>query len=359
VATAPQKAFAVNADMPSSLLPSVCLFIPTFRRPEGLRRLLAHVELLEYARALTVVVVDNDAAERAGQAVVDEVSPGFPFPLRCVVERQRGQTYAYNRGFVESCRQSEPQYVAVLDDDEFPSPRWLHEMVTTAVACEADLVGGPVFPVFDQPDCWLAKTSLYQPRRYATGRVDMIYGAGSMLIRRDVLERYLDEPFCHEFAFTGGSDLEFFTRCRRDGRSFAWADDAEVFETTPASRTTLAWLLRRHFRKGTDNTRIDRKFSRGARDAALRWYKGLGLIAYGIVSLPAKLLAGRAAAATSLISVARGAGRIAAEFNLLYEEYRVPDARGEPLLPDSVIAARTNAAVPPSSLTIRQRTEVA
>ena len=44
----------------------------------------------------------------------------------------------------------------------------------------------------------------------------MIYGAGSMLVRRDVLERYLDEPFSHEFAFTGGSDLEFFTRCRRD-----------------------------------------------------------------------------------------------------------------------------------------------
>ena len=55
----------------------------------------------------------------------------------------------------------------------------------------------------------------------------MIYGAGSMLVRRDVLERYLDEPFSHEFAFTGGSDLEFFTRCRRDGQSFAWADDFE------------------------------------------------------------------------------------------------------------------------------------
>jgi succinoglycan biosynthesis protein ExoM len=344
VAGAPQKAVAVNADMPPPLSPSVCLFIPTFRRPDGLRRLLAHVEQLEYAGPLTVVVVDNDAVERAGHAVVAEVSASFPFPLRCVVERQRGQTYAYNRGFVEACRQLErPEYVAVLDDDEFPGPRWLREMVTTAVACKADLVGGPVFPVFDLPDHWLAKTGLYQPRRFATGRIEMIYGAGSMLVRRNVIERYLDEPFSHEFAFTGGSDLEFFSRCRRDGRSFAWANDAEVFETTPGSRTTLAWLLRRHFRKGTDNTRIDRKFSAGFRDTALRWIKGLGLIAYGMLSLPVMLLAGRAAAAASLISVARGAGRIAAEFNVLYEEYRV-DAHED---------------VESSSLTIRQRKEAA
>ena len=345
----------MNADMSSSLPPSVCLFVPTFRRPDGLRRLLKHVAMLEYAGALTIVVVDNDAVERAGQAVVAEMSPAFHFPLRCVVERQRGQTFAYNRGFVEACRQPDPpKYVAVLDDDEFPGPRWLHEMVTTAVACKADLVGGPVFPVFDRPDCWLASTNLYQPRRYATGRIEMIYGAGSMLVRRDVLERYLDEPFSHEFAFTGGSDLEFFTRCRRDGRSFAWANDSEVFETTPGSRTTLAWLHRRHFRKGTDNTRIDRKFSRGARDAALRWYKGIGLVAYGLLSFPAMLLAGRAAAATSLLSVARGAGRIAAEFNLLYEEYRVLDAGGEPALSAPATAADSQ----PSSLTIRQRTEV-
>jgi succinoglycan biosynthesis protein ExoM len=303
--------------------PSVGLFIPTFRRPEGLRKLLAHVARLKYEGTVTVVVIENDAEELAGQSVVGEVSPTFPFALRCVVEHRRGQTYAYNRGFVEAARQPDPpQFVAVLDDDEFPHPNWLTEMVTIAVAYGADLIGGPVFPVFDRPDCWLAKTRLYEPHRYLTGRVDMIYGAGSMLIRRDVLEQYLDEPFSHDFAFTGGSDFHFFTRCRVDGRSFAWADDAHVFETTPDSRTSLAWLVRRQFRKGNDNTRIDRKFTRGIRHATARWYKGLGLIAYGIVTLPLALFSGRAAAARSLLNAARGVGRIAAEFGVLYEEYR-------------------------------------
>ena len=64
-------------------------------------------------------------------------------------------------------------------------------------------------------------------------------------------------PFRHEFAFTGGSDEEFFWRCRRDGRSFAWADGARVLETVPHSRISVGYVLRRKFRTGTGATRIE------------------------------------------------------------------------------------------------------
>jgi hypothetical protein len=150
----------------------------------------------------------------------------------------------------------------------------------------------------------------------------MIYGAGSMLIRRTTLEHYLDEPFLHDYAFTGGGDEEFFYRCRRDGRSFAWADEAHVFETTPRSRTTVSYLLRRMFRKGTGATRVERKFAGTAIGAARRWFKGLGLIGSGALFLPIAALGGRPAIMRSLILAARGSGRIAAEFGILYEEYR-------------------------------------
>jgi hypothetical protein len=53
-----------------------------------------------------------------------------------------------------------------------------------------------------------------------------------------------------------------------------------------------------------------------------RCTKGVGLFAYGIASLPLAVFRGRCAAVGSLIEAARGAGRIAAEFNILYEEYR-------------------------------------
>jgi glycosyltransferase involved in cell wall biosynthesis len=303
--------------------PSVVLCIPTFRRPEGLRKLLAHVGRLTYRGRLSVVVVENDAELRAGAAVAAEMSQALPFPLAVIVEPRRGQTYAYNSGFLRACHASPPpDYVAVLDDDEYPDRAWLTEMVRAALAADADIVGGPVLPVFDDPHHWLAMSGLYEPPRCRSGRIDMIYGAGSMLIRASVLENYLDEPFSHAFAFTGGSDLEFFTRCRRDGRSFAWADSAFVFETTPPMRTSVSWLLRRHFRKGSEIARIDRSFDRTMRSLARRWLRASALLSCGVLALPFAALRGRTAAVSSLNKAARGAGRIAAEFNVVYEEYR-------------------------------------
>jgi glycosyltransferase involved in cell wall biosynthesis len=278
--------------------PRVCLCVPTFRRPEGLRKLLADVERLNYAGPIDIIVVDNDAESRAGAAVVEAVARTFRFPLTCIVEPRRGQTYAYNRAFAHACRATPaPDYVAVLDDDEYPDANWLTEMIRVARAYGVDIVGGPVFPVFDNPGHWLAKSGLYAPSRNATGPLAMIYGAGNMLIRRSVLEDYLDEPFAHAYAYTGGSDYDFFWRCRNDGRSFAWADDAQA-------------------------TRLERKFLGTAAGALRGWCIGLGLIGLGIASLPLAALRGRRAVMASLIRAARGAGRIAAEFDLHYEQYR-------------------------------------
>jgi succinoglycan biosynthesis protein ExoM len=312
--------------MNQPIRPAVSLCIPTFRRPDGLRKLLSDVAALNYQGTLGAIVVDNDADQRAGEAVVRAMSPQFPFPLTCIVEPRRGQTYAYNTAFAAACRMTGTDYIAVLDDDEYPAPTWLTEMIATAIRYEADIVGGPVFPVFEDPGHWLAKSGLYAPRRYVTGPIEMIYGAGSMLIRRDVLTHYLDEPFTHAFAFTGGSDYEFFTRCRRDGRSFAWADEAHVFETTPRSRTTARWLLLRYFRKGTEATRIEKRYSPGLGSAIRRCGIGAGLIAYGLLAVPIAACFGRASIMAKLLVAARGAGRLAAEFDVLYEEYRAADA---------------------------------
>ncbi|HTV37435.1 MAG TPA: glycosyltransferase family 2 protein [Xanthobacteraceae bacterium] len=303
--------------------PSVCLCVPTYRRPDGLRRLLADVARLDYAGPLKIIVVDNDAEGRAGSDVVAALSASFRYPLICELESRRGHTYAYNRAFASACRTTPSvDYVAVLDDDEYPAPDWLTQMVAAATKFGADIVGGPVLPVFDDPDHWLADSGVFAPTRYATGPVPMIYGAGNMLIRRDVLEHYLDEPFRHDFAFTGGSDEEFFWRCRRDGRRSAWADEALVFETVPRSRTNVGYVLRRKFRIGTGATRIERRLGRTAAGMLRGWCKGFGLLGIGILSLPIAACAGRPAIMHSLMRTARGAGRIAAEFGILYEEYR-------------------------------------
>ena len=137
-----------------------------------MRKLLAHIERLNYAGAIDIIVVDNDAEGRAGAAVVEEIAPTFRFPLTCIVEPRRGQTYAYNRAFVQACRSTPaPDYVgrarrrrisrSELADRNDPDRAANTTSTSSAVRC---------FPVFDEPDHWLAKSGLYAPNRYTTGR---------------------------------------------------------------------------------------------------------------------------------------------------------------------------------------------
>jgi GT2 family glycosyltransferase len=306
----------------SAAWPSVVLCIPTYRRPAGLRNLLENAAKLVYGGELSVIVVDNDPEGYEGRLTVENISPCFPRPIECEVESKRGHTFAYNRAFALACRSvRKPEYVAVLDDDEFPDPHWLEHMIEAARCFSADIVGGPVFPVYEKKDHWLTKTGLFMPPALLTGIVPMIFGAGSMLIRTSVLAEYLTEPFPNEYAFTGGGDLDFFRRCRSEGRRFAWAGEAHVYETIPSSRLALSWLVRRAFRIGTDLTRVDRKYCPGLRHAIIRWVKGAGLLLYGMTSLPLSGVRGRCYVAKSLYIAARGSGRLAAEFNWLYQEY--------------------------------------
>ena len=53
-----------------------------------------------------------------------------------------------------------------------------------------------------------------------------------------------------------------------------------------------------------------------------RWCKALGLLGSAVLILPFTAFGGRSAIMRSLTLAARGAGRIAAEFGILYEEYR-------------------------------------
>jgi glycosyltransferase involved in cell wall biosynthesis len=185
--------------------PSVALCIPTFRRPQGLRKLLTHVGQLAYGGRLLVIVVDNDAGEEAGAHVAERMSQDYPFPLAVVVEPRRGQSYAYNRGFRCACRaMPAPDYVAVLDDDEYPDRAWLTEMVAAALALHADIVGGPVLPVFDDPHHWLARSGHRQPQSC---------GARRRTHRRGIRHRLRRVPLISE---PGESSFGARRRLRKD-----------------------------------------------------------------------------------------------------------------------------------------------
>lgn len=114
--------------------------VPTFRRPDGLRRALTAVaEQVDPGVPWDLLVVDNDDPPGAASAFADGTT-GFPVPARLTREPRRGASAARNRGLAEATG----DIVVFLDDDVVPAADWLRELVAPIVHGRCDGTGGRV-----------------------------------------------------------------------------------------------------------------------------------------------------------------------------------------------------------------------
>lgn len=240
---------------------SVVVCVPCFRRPEHLRRTLQSLADQRTGRRFAVVMVENDASSCSSVPVAAELLRGGKIAGLCVVEPRQGNCQAINAAF-ETAQAIFPaaEHFLMIDDDEIASPTWLELMVRAAEATGADIVGGPVLQHFDdEAKRGLQRHPAFRPAYDVTGAVPIIYGCGNCLIRRPVFERLGSPAFDLRFNFLGGGDVDFFTRCRRNGMRFIWVADAIINETVPEARTRPSWLALRGLRIGAINYHVQRK----------------------------------------------------------------------------------------------------
>ena len=129
---------------------AIVVCIPAFRRPRHLRLTLESLASQRTDRRFAVVVVENDASACESARVASEFLLRGTFPGLCVIEAEQGNCHAINAAF-ETALATYPDacYFLMIDDDEIASPDWLELMVRAAEASGADVIGGPVRPVFD------------------------------------------------------------------------------------------------------------------------------------------------------------------------------------------------------------------
>ena len=239
----------------------IVICIPCFRRPQYLRRTLDSLAAQRTSRRFAVVMVENDASKSESVPVAAEYLASGKFAGLCVIEPRQGNCHAINAAF-ETALQMFPAATSLLmiDDDEIASPDWLEQMIRTADSTGANIVGGPVFPEFDdERKRGLRRHPAFAPAYDASGPVPVIYGCGNCLIRRSVFTRLGTPAFDLRFNFLGGGDTDFFYRCMRLGLHFHWAAEAVISETVPQSRTSLKWLVTRGLRIGAINYHVQRK----------------------------------------------------------------------------------------------------
>jgi succinoglycan biosynthesis protein ExoM len=231
----------------TSSAPHVSVCICTYQRLSLLKRLLDALRDQDTQGEFTysVVVVDNDKFRSA-----EEVVSGFTDPsgidIKYCVEPRQNIALARNMA-IENVQ---GDYVAFIDDDEFPTNRWLLTLFEARKRFGADGALGPVKPHFDSaPPRWVVEGRFYDRPSYPTGYViDGSKGrTGNVLLKKQIFEA-LDPPFRPEFLT--GEDQDFFRRMIEKGHTFIWCHEAVAYEVVPPVRWSRGFMLRRALLRG-------------------------------------------------------------------------------------------------------------
>ena len=225
---------------------SVC--ICTYKRPMFLKRLLGELADQETSGLFTysLVVADNDRS-RSAEGLVSDFATATTIPITYCVEPQQNISLTRNKAIENATG----DFIAFIDDDEFPARNWLLTLFKACHEYDVDGVLGPVMCHFDeQPPKWVVKGKFYERPTYPTGFViDWRKGrTGNVLLKRRVFEA-VDQPFSPKFHRAG--DQDFFRRMIAKGHVFIWCNEAEAYEVVPPIRWTRTFMLKRALLRGT------------------------------------------------------------------------------------------------------------
>jgi succinoglycan biosynthesis protein ExoM len=228
--------------------PHISVCICSYRRPQLLKRLLGELnrQQTEGLFRYSIVVADNDPSESA-KSVVSEFRSTASIEMTYCVEPQQNIALARNKALANATG----NFIAFIDDDEFPAGDWLLTLFKTRSQYKVDGVLGPVKPYFEQkPPQWILKGKFFERPSHDTGFIiDWTEGrTGNVLFQKRILEG-IGEPFKPEFG-SGGEDRNFFMRMMERGCVFIWCDEAVAYEVVPPARWKRSFMLRRALLRG-------------------------------------------------------------------------------------------------------------
>ncbi len=262
------------------------IVIPTYRRPEALRRAVASCLTQRGAgQEWEIVVVDNNP-DGSARVVVEDMAAHITVPIRYVWETRPGISHARNAGVAASAG----RYLIFLDDDEEAEPGWLAALLDTARDYGADVVVGVVrasFPPGCHPGEPYPSSQFTRDLGLTTGApISWLAGIGNVLLRRETCIEG-PEPFDPRFGLIGGEDALLMWQIERRGRKLVWCAEAIVFETVPENRLEPRFLLRRAFIRGQVTTFLCATLSLRAQTARMM---AVGCVQALVFGVPALLL---------------------------------------------------------------------
>jgi succinoglycan biosynthesis protein ExoM len=300
----------------------IAICIPTYKRPELLKKLIVSITECNLNKSfisdVNIVIVDNDI-DLTARTVVDGLILKFPgkFKIQYFSYPVKGLSGVRNE-LLRIALELVPDYIAFLDDDEYPSVEWLNELVQTIIANNGDMVMGPVISVFDNRvskylSCWFERPD------YQNNTILNSIATNNLLIRTESLLKYKIR-FDHRFNKTGAEDSYFGYQMMEKGATAFWSSRAVVYETVPEVRTNIRWLIRRYYNGANTYTfilKIGKQYLGLLKKTAI----SIIYIISGFCSIPIILLPIKRKY-WGLLKLSEGIGSIAGLFSIKYYEYK-------------------------------------
>jgi glycosyltransferase involved in cell wall biosynthesis len=312
----------------------VSILVPTFRRPELLRRALlgcATQREVDFTR-VEIVVVDNDP-EASATPVLEELQANWSGPtLRPLREPRPGISHARNTAVAEA----RGRYLVFLDDDQHPSPGWLAALWRTARTTGASAVFGPVAPELhcaqDDPLRPLYLAYFTRALGLAEGE-DITPFVARMGTQNSLFDRQAtplpSPPFDWDLGKVGGEDSVLLRRLVDKGARLAWSADALVGEAVPVERCTQGYLRKRRFRDGQIRVLACARLGRANGGEILKWMVvGAGQVVLHGLAWLLTLPLGGARPAGHLANVHGGLGKLLWGRRFRFAMYGLPGKTG-------------------------------
>lgn len=301
----------------------VAVVVITYKRPEGLLKLLSELKRQDLSgipvAELDVVVVDNDPLGSALRTVKDfeRSGPGGSVRIVYLHEPRQGIPLARNRGMFHALANSE--YFAFIDDDEYPTPTWMRNLLTTAIELYSDAVLGPVDPVYPEgTPGWIRHSRVFEGWKHDDRSQIGEAATNNVLLRSEFLRKWRIE-FDVRMKSSGGSDYRFFRQCVQAGMVINWSSKAGVFEDIPRTRTNLRWMMQRQVRLGNTFAVDARLSGQIGRILALLAIGGCRALA-GFLALPLFAVSTRLGTDAAM-HMLRGTGIVLGLLGYRHEEY--------------------------------------
>jgi glycosyltransferase involved in cell wall biosynthesis len=293
--------------------PHISVCVCTYKRPHFLQRLLSELGTQDTGGLFTysIVVADNDGS-RSAEPIVSRFAATSQILIKYCVEPQQSIAMTRNKA-IESAT---GDYVAFIDDDEFPIRTWLLILFQACLEHAVDGVLGPVKRYFDEnPPNWVIRGNFYERATYPTGLViDWRKGRTGNVLLKSHLFAAEEMPFRPEFR--QGEDQDFFQRMIENGHRFVWCNEAVAYEVVPPIRWKRRFMLRRALLRGAMEPKTQ---GFGLRDIA----KSIVAVPIYALALPLAAAVGHHKFMTLLVSLCDHLGKLlaVAGINPIKDEY--------------------------------------